>query len=215
MNYSIGWFLAEKLSLVQWGKPLIVFIFLLSSWMAAGQNSTDINLQTENTSERVQMDTVTKKEHSPHRATIYSMILPGLGQAYNRKYWKIPIVYAGFGTIYYFIQFNNKEYQLFKDAFDHASQNPDGEEPPVNEYEALYDVNFLRSARNYYRRNRDLSYILTGVWYLMNVIDAAVDAHLFTWEVDEDLTLRIEPDIINPAMIGFQPVGGIRFTLRF
>jgi hypothetical protein len=215
LNYTIGWFHPDQLSLARWGKSLIILLLLIPSWMATGQNSTDINLQTENTSERVQMDTVTKKEHSPHRATIYSMILPGLGQAYNRKYWKIPIVYAGFGTLYYFIQFNNKEYQLFKDAYSNASQNTDGLKPPVNEYEVLYDVRFLKSARDYYRRNRDLSYILTGVWYIMNVIDASVDAHLFTWEVDENLTLRIEPDIINSAMVGFQPAGGIIFTLRF
>jgi hypothetical protein len=183
--------------------------------MVSGQDEVDNQRQTDTTVVFNENDTIAEKVHSPHRATIYSMILPGLGQAYNRKYWKIPIVYAGFGTMYYFIQFNNTEYQLFKDAYDHASQNPDGSETPVNDYETLYDTDFLKSARNYYRRNRDLSYILTGVWYLLNVVDATVDAHLFTWEVDEDLTLRIEPDMINPSMIGFQPAGGIRLTLRF
>lgn len=211
----MGWFHPEKISLLHRGICLALFLFCISTFVVSGQEEVGNQRQADTILVSKKTDTIVEKEHSPHRATIYSMILPGLGQAYNRKYWKIPIVYAGFGTMYYFIQFNNKEYQLFKDAYDHASQNPDGTETPVNEYEALYDVDFLRSARNYYRRNRDLSYILTGVWYLLNVIDATVDAHLFTWEVDEDLTLRIEPNMINSSMIGFQPAGGVRLTLRF
>ncbi|OQX76797.1 MAG: hypothetical protein B6D61_08230, partial [Bacteroidetes bacterium 4484_249] len=67
---------------------------------------------------------------------------------------------------------------------------------------------------NYYRRNRDLTYILTGVWYLLNVVDAAVDAHLFTWEVDENLSLRIEPAVYQP-LYGYRPNGGLKFTMRF
>lgn len=211
----MGWFHPENTSLFQRGISLALCLFCISTCMVSGQDEVDNQRQADTTVVFNENDTIAEKVHSPHRATIYSMILPGLGQAYNRKYWKIPIVYAGFGTMYYFIHFNNTEYQLYKDAYDHASQNPDGSETPVNDYETLYDTDFLKSARNYYRRNRDLSYILTGVWYLLNVVDATVDAHLFTWEVDEDLTLRIEPDMINPSMIGFQPAGGIRLTLRF
>ena len=165
----------------------------------------------------VQTDTaITLQKHSPTKATLYSMALPGLGQAYNKKYWKIPIVYAGFGVLYYFIRANDNEYQKFKGAYYHSVQNEDGTEPPVNEYEANYDTEFLLSAKNYYRRNRDLSYILSGLWYLINIADAAVDAHLYTWEVDEDLSLRLEPDIIAPVGLGYGSAGGgVKLTLSF
>ena len=157
-------------------------------------------------------------QHSPRKATIYAMILPGLGQAYNKKYWKIPIVYAGFGTLFYFIGFNDKEYKEYRKAYLHSLTNDglpeDSKEPPINEYEELYETSFLLDAKNYYRRNRDLSYILTGVWYLLQMVDATVDAHLLTWEVGEDLSLDFQP-VFDPYGIKNQPVSGIKFSLRF
>ena len=162
--------------------------------------------------EIIQEDTVLFKTHSPHRATLYSFILPGLGQAYNKKYWKIPVIYAGFGAFFYFIKINDKEYKEYRKAYYHSILD-DGT-PPVNEYEEKYDSDFLLKAKDYYRRNRDLTYILTGVWYLLNVVDAAVDAHLFTWNVDDDLTFKIQPAVYE-GMIGFKPNGGIRFTIQF
>lgn len=161
-------------------------------------------------------DTSAAGLHSAHKATLYSMILPGLGQAYNKKYWKIPIIYAGFGVFYYLIDYNNTEYQLWKDAYYHSVQDPDGLEDPVNEYEELYGDNpdFLRDRKDDARRYRDLNYILAGVWYLLNVLDATVDAHLFSWNVDENLSLRVEPHIYN--QVGLQkPTGGLKFSLRF
>jgi hypothetical protein len=135
------------------------------------------------------------KVHSPNKAAIYSAVLPGLGQAYNKKYWKIPVVYAGFGTMAYFINSNAIEYNKFRNAYDYkTSTNPDPSK--YNEYVNKYPEASLLQGRDYYRRNRDLSYILTGVWYLLNVVDAAVDAYLFDYDVSEDLTLHIRPDIM-------------------
>jgi len=152
------------------------------------------------------------KKHSPHKATIYSLVIPGLGQAYNKKYWKIPIIYAGFGTLWYFIQKNNKEYEKFKEAYYHSLIAGDSL-PPVNDYETKYDSDVLLNNKNYFRRNRDFTYILTGIWYLLNVIDATVDAHLYSWEIDEDLSLRVEPDI---RYMNFgQNYSGLRLTLSF
>lgn len=182
-----------------------------------------ITAQVEITADTVQevpeitvVDTAFKRKHSPHKATIYSMILPGLGQAYNRKYWKIPIIYAGFGVFYYLIDYNNNEYQKWKAAYNHTLLDPDNTEPPVNDYEELYGDNpdFLNSGKNTARRFRDLNYILAGLWYILNVVDATVDAHLFTWEVDEDLSLRIEPDVY-PQIGSYKPGGGVKFSLRF
>jgi hypothetical protein len=161
-------------------------------------------------------DTLKIKKHSPHKATLYSMILPGLGQAYNRKYWKIPIVYAGFGVFYYLIDYNNTEYQLWKDAYNHTLLDPDGLEDPVNDYEELYGDNpdFLLDRKNEARRYRDLNYILAGVWYMLNVLDATVDAHLFSWEVDDNLSLRMEPHLQSQAG-SYKPMGGVKLSLNF
>lgn len=143
------------------------------------------------------------------------MILPGLGQAYNKKYWKIPIVYAGFGVFYYLIRFNNQEYNQWKEAYYFVLANP-GEDLPGNEYVEKYgdDPDFLKANKDFYRRNRDLNYILAAFWYLLNVVDATVDAHLYSWEVNDDLSLRIEPEMYN-GFTGYKPAGGLKLSLRF
>lgn len=144
-----------------------------------------------------------KKEHSPKKAAVYSAALPGLGQAYNEKYWKIPIIYAGFGTLAYFINQNNTEYNKFKEAYAFVIAEEEGE--PPNEYVERYESNEnnLRKLKDYYRRNLELSYILTGALYILNIIDASVDAHFFKFNVDKDLSLKvspfINPNIPNPA----------------
>ena len=133
-----------------------------------------------------------KPPHSAHKASIYSALLPGLGQAYNKKYWKIPVVYAGFGTLYYFASSNGKLYREARTAYDYVR----------NEYEYPIDNQFigknyttedLQSIRDYYRRNMELSWIISGLWYILNIVDATVDAHLFDYDVGDDLTVEIEP----------------------
>lgn len=137
-------------------------------------------------------DTVIFVKHSPHKATVYSMVLPGLGQAYNKKYWKIPIVYAGFGIFTYFIITNRQEYVKYRDAYDYVTRG-DSLRPIDNEYIYKYDADQLSSGRDFYRRNLEFTYILTGVWYLLNVLDAAVDAHLFDYDISNDLSIRLNP----------------------
>jgi hypothetical protein len=209
---------------IQWPEIFKVFSIhiLLGFFMVTGihtnaraQRDTD-SLQTDVRAEKeIPVDTSLYREHSARKATLYSMVLPGLGQAYNKKYWKIPIIYGGFTVFYFLIQYNDTEYQLFKEAYYHKLTNEDGNEDPVNEYEAKYDEQTLLNAKNDYRRNRDLNYILSGVWYVLNIIDAAVDAHLFSWEVDSDLSLRVEPDFYTPNMLGQRTGGGVKLTLRF
>jgi hypothetical protein len=194
-----------------------IFLFMATGISGFGQTEEEtIQAKSREKKETVSIDTTHKKVHSPHLATIYSMVLPGLGQAYNKKYWKIPLVYAGFGVFYYLIRYNDKEYQAFSDAYYHSLTNEDNSEPPVNEYESLYDTQTLLNAKNDYRRNRDLNYILAALWYALNVVDATVDAHLFTWEVDDDLSLRVEPDLVKPDFSNYRQMGGgVKLTLRF
>lgn len=153
--------------------------------------------------------------HSPHKATIYALVLPGLGQAYNHKYWKLPIVYAGFGACIYFIHSNTKLYREFRTAYKYASSDVKIVQPPTpvnslyylpppNEWASKYDEEILKNGLEYYHRNLEISYIATGAWYLLTVVDAVVDAHFFDYDINDDLTMKI-----NPWVPAFKPNQGV------
>lgn len=159
------------------------------------------------------IDTTVKESHSAHKATLYSMALPGLGQAYNKKYWKIPVIYTGFGLLAYNISVNAKEMNKFTDAFRYISSGDTSFTD--NEYVTKYpDVNNLLRGRDYYRRRVELSVIFTAVWYIFNVVDAAVDAHFFDYDVSENLSLNIQPVILKDPK-SYHGTGGIRLTMNF
>lgn len=158
--------------------------------------------------------------HSPRKATIYSAVLPGLGQIYNRKYWKVPLVYGGFVTFGYFINFNNDLYIKYKQAYSDIIDN----DPTTNSFKDL-KVNpiffeddkisqlteRLRIAKDGSRRNRDLVVISTAVFYALNIIDASVDAHFFKFDISDDLTINWVP---GPMICADQKLIGLhcRFT---
>jgi len=157
-------------------------------------------------------DSIIEKEHSATKATIMSVCLPGLGQIYNKKYWKVPIIYAGFGIMTYFIVFNTNEYITYKCAYIEKSYGD-----TAGNYAALvnkYTADNLLSAREYYRRNLEISILVTALWYALNIIDAAVDAHLFTYNISRDISLQVEPVILNP-MPNNNYTSGIRLCLRY
>lgn len=163
-----------------------------------------------------------EKIHSPKKATIYSAILPGLGQAYNKKYWKIPIIYAGFGTIGYFIGWNNGFYNTYKLAYSDFTDDDDSTNsyldvlPPGYDLENTTDYNNFKSGlskqSDYYRRNRDLLIISMVGFYGLNLIDASVDAHLFDFDISEDLTLNWQPAVKTYEK---QLVYGVYCTFNF
>ncbi len=124
---------------------------------------------------------------TPAKAAFYSAILPGLGQAYNKKYWKIPLVYGAMGTSIYFYIDSNKKYQEYRDAYKKRLAGS-----PDPEY-AFLDDGRLISAQRFYQRNRDLSLLLTGLFYILNIVDANVDAHLMQFNVNDKLSFR--PDL--------------------
>ncbi len=137
---------------------------------------------------------------NPKTAT-YLSLFPGLGQIYNKKYWKLPIVYAGFGVIGYFA-FDNRNYYLqYKEAYTcKINEGDDCENPLAQNYTAQN----LQTIRDGYRRNMELSFIVMGLWYILQMLDATVDAHLYYWEIDETTTLQVQPNI-QPASWMAQP----------
>ncbi len=146
----------------------------------------------------IELDTTAlpkKKLHSPLKAVLFSAALPGLGQAYNKKYWKIPIVYAGLGVGAYFLYDQNKKYQGFRKAYQmEVDGNPLTDGKYVLNNRVYTSESNLEQAKNYYRRNVDLISALLVVWYGLNLVDAAVDAHLFDFDVSDDLSMQISPD---------------------
>lgn len=130
--------------------------------------------------------------HNPKTATWLALI-PGAGQAYNRKYWKMPIVYAGFFATGYLGITNGNDYRLYRDAYDFKTGvNPDVSEK-AKEISEKYTGENLVTLRDYYRRNMELSWIIMAAWYAVQIIDASVDAHFMYYEIDDDLTLQVDP----------------------
>ncbi len=145
-----------------------------------------------------------RARHQPKRATIYSAILPGAGQVYNRKYWKVPIVLGGLAASYYFIQDNNRQYQRYKTAYlDVVNGRTD-------EFNGQYSGDQLRSVADTYSRWRDYSYVAIGLVYVLNIVDATVDGYFVRFDVSEDLTVRAGPSLNMAA----QGAAGISLVVR-
>ena len=169
-------------------KLAIPILFILSFFVADELFAQ----KTESTiPDTLEIDSI--KVHSPTKATLFSVAIPGLGQVYNKKYWKVPIIYAGIGASLYFAFSNQIDYTKYKKAY---SSRIDGDESTITgiEFENLTDEN-LESAMDFYQRNRDLSYIFVGLFYVLNIVDAAVDAHLFTFPKNDNLSFNIKPSL--------------------
>lgn len=156
------------------------------------------------------------------KATIYAAIFPGLGQIYNRKYWKLPLVYGSFIGCAYAISWNGGQYsgyqKAYRDFIDndpttnswndyvYASYRREEFENWTEEMKRSFS-NALKSARDFHRRNRDLSYIVTVGVYAIWIIDAYVDAQLFEFDVSPDLSMRVEPVLFDRTTISSRSVG--------
>ncbi|NNT72255.1 hypothetical protein HKT18_08525 [Flavobacterium sp. IMCC34852] len=143
---------------------------------------------------------------TPTKAAFYSAILPGLGQAYNKRYWKIPIVYGALGTSMYFYLDNNKKYHSYRDAYKRRLAGFTGDQ-----YSYLDDSRLVQAQR-FYQRNRDLSLLVTLGFYILNIVDANVDAHLIQFNVNDKLSLA--PDIYQNDFTA-RPNLGLTLNFKF
>jgi len=208
-------------------KILVAFVISLSfNDAGAQQNNTDTLSLKEGEQSIREAFRDNDKPHSPHKATFYSAILPGLGQAYNKKYWKIPLVYGAIGGTAYAIHFNSKYYSIYKNAYrDFLIRDPGNKAykeviPPtltVEDVEERYADWFQRALENkreYYKRYRDLSYIIMAGVYVLNMIDASVDAHFYDFDVSDDLSMNVRPVIIDPDPVSGNKMG-VQLSFRF
>jgi len=143
---------------------------------------------------------------SPSKAAFYSAILPGLGQAYNKKYWKIPFVYAALGSGVYFYSSNNSNYNRARTAYKlRINEKPD-------EFDGLDGNIFLSEdalirAQKSYKKDRDLSLLVTAGLYILQIIEASANAHLLQYNVDNSLTINpklIKSTVNNKTIVGAQ-----------
>ena len=174
---------------------------------------------------------VPKVERSPKKASIYAALFPGLGQIYNRKYWKLPIVYGGYAGLIYVLGWNSKQYKDFFQGYriitqysSVAAMKPEERKflenmiknPSIkldNPSTFTYISAQMKSGKDYYRRNRDLTIIGIAALHVLSIIDASVDANLFDFDISDDLSMRIEPMPVNwgsPNM-----VMGLNLSINF
>ncbi|CAA9194909.1 DUF5683 domain-containing protein [Flavobacterium collinsii] len=181
--------------------PISLLFFLIGTVSLFAQVKKDTVLVVKDTSKLQEIDPLT-----PAKAAFYSAILPGLGQAYNKKYWKIPLVYGAIGTSLYFYLDNNKKYNNYRDAYKRRLEGYNDDN-----YKFLDDSRLI-AGQKFYQRNRDLSLLFVVGFYALNIIDANVDAALIQFNVNERLSLRPE---IYPDTVTFKPNVGLTFNYHF
>ncbi|WP_337967254.1 DUF5683 domain-containing protein [uncultured Flavobacterium sp.] len=181
--------------------PISLLFFLIGTVSLFAQAKEETVLVAKDTTKLEEIDPLT-----PAKAAFYSAILPGLGQAYNKKYWKIPLVYGAIGTSLYFYIDNNKKYHDYRDAYKRRLEGYNDDD-----YKFL-DNSRLIAGQKFYQRNRDLSALFVVAFYVLNIIDANVDAALIQFNVNERLSMRPE---IYPADVTFKPNVGLTFNYRF
>ena len=144
-------------------------------------------------------------QKDPKKATLLSAILPGAGQVYNDKSWKVPILYAGILTDLYFINYNHRRYESFRDALFALDKKEPNQFPSLNRAALVRNV-------DYWRQNRDLTVLLLLGIYALNLVDANVDAHLSGFDISEDLALQVAPQL---GTVSASNSMGVSLTLRF
>ncbi len=193
-------------------KLLYIFLLIASIPVVAQGQVNSVSKQIN----LIVKDTATKKQAydplAPARAAFYSAVLPGLGQVSNRKYWKIPIIYAGIGTGVYFYMKNDTDYNRFRDAYKRRLAGYTDDEFFGPGSTPLISNNRLIDAQKSAQRNKNVSIIVSLGFYILNIIDANVDAHLKQYNISDDLSITPKLNTTNIA----QPSYGLslRYTLK-
>ena len=183
----------------------LVALCILGTGTGTAYGQSDSSAQASPKKLEKVVDSPSLLPKDPKKATMLSAILPGAGQVYNGKTWKVPILYAGILTDVYFIQYNHKRYERFRDALFALDKGEPNQFPSLNRAALVRNV-------DYWRQNRDLTLLLMLGIYALNLVDANVDAHLSGFDISEDLTLKIAPQI---GTLSASSTTGLSFTLQF
>jgi len=196
-------------------KIIYATAFILSMffcWKASAQQKADTTKKTGDSTSRkniLALDTSAKK-FNPKIATFRSAVLPGWGQAYNKKYWKIPVVYGALGITAFIFFDNLKTYQKLREAIVLRSDTIAGNDILVDERFRNLSTGAIRTNRSLYRQNVDYSVLVFIIFWGLNVVDATVDAHLKAFDVSDNISLKIKPGY-NPT----SNTGGISLVFSF
>lgn len=195
----------------------VLLLLVTGQWLWGQFEPGDTDTIAASPKTEAKKDTA-KKRHSPQRAVYLSLALPGAGQIYNRKYWKAPIAWGMLGVTIFLAIENHEEYREFYDGFMEIRRRDQADEP-INTPDAPFGGQFtpqqLITLQNQRLQSRDGMIILAVVSYALILVDAYVDAHLFEYDISDDLTLNLEPSV-QPTLIGLQrPTAGLRLSLTF
>jgi len=185
------------------------WVFLLGAcWI--GNGTTTAFGQTDSIAKSSKKQRVTEDQNTiipkdPKKATLLSALVPGAGQVYNGKTWKVPILYAGILTDLYFVQYNNRRYVNFREALFALDKGEPNQFPSLNRASLVRNV-------DYWRQNRDLTLLLLLGIYALNLVDANVDAHLSGFDISDDLALQVAPHL---GTVSASNSLGLSLTLRF
>ncbi len=181
---------------------ILILLFLLGMNIAMAQVKFEEAVIAKDSLTYKPIDPLT-----PAKAAFYSAVIPGLGQVYNKKYWKVPIVYGGLAVGYYFYNDNNKKYREFRNIYKRRLEGYTDDR-----YFGVYSDAVLINAQRTFERNRDISTAVMIGFYVLNIIDANVDAHLIQFNVNDNLSLA--PDVSRNE-IDYKYNIGITLNYRF
>lgn len=197
-------------------KKSIVLLLLILMVVATIKAQDTVTVVREDSLIIQSKDTVLLKTYSarydPRKALLYAAIVPGLGQIYNKKYWKLPLVYGGFIGIGYGINFYQQGYIKYKKELFYNIDNGYAKDTDIRPGD-VYSTSNYRRIVDQYKRERDFMIILMGGMYLLQIVDAHVDAHLKEFDLNPKLQVSIEPMIEQNYLIGRQQ--GVSLIIKF
>ncbi len=196
---------------------LFSFVLLFICYQPFAQQRKDTlillqNIHPDSTSRKnlLSQDTSAKK-FNPRKATFRSLLIPGWGQAYNKKYWKIPIIYGALGTTAAIFAYNLSTYKSLRKAYVYISDTIPSNDILIDTRFRTLSAESIRSYRNSFRQNVDYSVLFFLIFWGLNVVDATVDAHLKAFDVSSEISLRIKPARFNNTAI---PGLGLVFSIQ-
>ena len=210
-------------------KTLLILGLLSTCFWVRAQDDNPEEIQADSLQEALaengvkfeKVEKVPVNPLAPSKAAFYSAVLPGLGQIYNKSYWKVPIVWGAIGTGVYFYLYNDDLYDRFRTAFKRRRAGfTDDEFYDLNKSDDFVPTSpdlsdeALQNAQERYQRDRDLALLITIALYALNIIDANVDAHLKQYNVNEDLSLKFQP-YLEPHPVSNEVNYGLGLAIRF